>query len=393
MLSYEDALTNLLAAAGAVPARETLDPACALGRVLAAPVISPLAVPPADNSAMDGYALRIADLQADVVLPVSQRVPAGSMPAPLAAGTAARIFTGAPIPPGADAVVMQERCVVEAGTVRVAHTPAAGENIRRAGEDIAAGSEIIGMGTRLTPAHMGLIASVGMDRIEVFARLRVAVFFTGDELVMPGSQLAPGKIYNSNRYVLLGLLEALGCVISDLGIIPDDLDATRHALRAAADGSDLVITCGGVSVGEEDHVKAALQAEGELQTWRVAIKPGKPFALGRVGATPFIGLPGNPVSSFATFQMLVRPYIRRRQGEQDVLPRALSVRADFSWPRAIQQREFLRVRRNAAGGLDLFPRQGSGVLSSCAWADGLVSNPPGQVIQPGDVVQYIPFVD
>lgn len=393
MLSYEDALTNLLAAADAVPARETLDPARALGRVLAAPVISPLAVPPADNSAMDGYALRIADLQADVVLPVSQRVPAGSMPAPLAAGTAARIFTGAPIPPGADAVVMQERCVVEADRVRVAHTPAAGENIRRAGEDIAAGSEIIGMGTRLTPAHMGLIASVGMDHIEVFARLRVAVFFTGDELVMPGSPLAPGKIYNSNRYVLLGLLEALGCVISDLGIIPDDLDATRHALRAAADGSDLVITCGGVSVGEEDHVKAALQAEGELQTWRVAIKPGKPFALGRVGATPFIGLPGNPVSSFATFQMLVRPYIRRRQGEQDVLPRALSVRADFSWPRAIQQREFLRVRRNAAGGLILFPRQGSGVLSSCAWADGLVSNPPGQVIQPGDVVQYIPFVD
>lgn len=393
MLSYEEALEALLAAAKAIPGRETLDPVRALGRVLAVPVISPLAVPPADNSAMDGYALRVADLQAGASLPVSQRVPAGSVPAPLQAGSAARIFTGAPIPPGADAVVVQEKCKQEGDSVHIGYKPVAGDNIRRAGEDIALGSEIIPAGTRLTAAHLGLIASVGMARVEVFARLRVAVFFTGDELVMPGKPLAAGQIYNSNRYVLLGLLETLGCEVNDLGIIPDDLEATRRALRAAAAGVDLVITCGGVSVGEEDHVKAALQAEGELQTWKIAIKPGKPFALGRVGETPFLGLPGNPVSSFAGFQMLARPYIRQCQGEKGVVSRALEVRADFTWSRAAQQREFLRVRRNSTGGLELFPHQGSGVLSSCAWADGLVSNPPGQTIQPGDLVQYISFAD
>ncbi|MEN3111588.1 gephyrin-like molybdotransferase Glp [Uliginosibacterium paludis] len=397
MLSYEQALETLLADAslssGSRMRVETLDPALALGRVLVAPVCSTLAVPPADNSAMDGYALRVADLVPGALLPVSQRVPAGSVPQALAAGTAARIFTGAPIPPGADCVVMQELCEAEGDAVRIAHQAKPGENIRRAGEDIACGAEIIPAGTRLAAAHLGLIASVGIASVEVVSRLRVAVFFTGDELVMPGRPLAAGQIYNSNRYVLLGLLGRLGCQVTDLGIVPDDLEATRQALRQAAAGHDLVMTCGGVSVGEEDHVKAALQAEGSLQTWKIAIKPGKPFALGRVGATPFIGLPGNPVSSFATFRMLAEPYVRRLQGETEVLPRAVSVRADFAWPRATPLREFLRVRRNAAGGLDLFPKQGSGVLSSCAWADGLVSHPPGQVIQPGELVSYIPFND
>lgn len=397
MLSYEEALQTLLddasrlAAGRHVP--ESLDPALALGRVLAAPVVSDIDVPPADNSAMDGYAIRIADLVAGTALPVSQRVPAGSVPAPLAEGTAARIFTGAPIPPGADCVVMQELCEPEGEGVHIRHHPKAGENIRRAGEDIARGAGILPAGTRLAAAHLGLIASIGIARVELMPRLRVAVFFTGDELVMPGTPLAAGQIYNSNRYVLLGLLGRLGCSITDLGNVPDDLQATREALREAARGHDLVMTCGGVSVGEEDHVKAALEAEGRLQTWKIAIKPGKPFALGRVGDAAFIGLPGNPVSSFATFRMLAEPYVRRLQGETEVLPQPLQVRADFSWPRATPLREFLRVRRNASGGLDLFPKQGSGVLSSCAWADGLVSNPPGQVVQPGDLVSYIPFND
>lgn len=391
MLSYEQALETLIAAAVPVDGRETVELIDAAGRVLAAPVVAALDVPPADNSAMDGYALRAADAADGRVLPVSQRVPAGSVPQPLQAGSAARIFTGAPIPPGADAVVMQERCEAAGDGVRVLLAVQAGENVRRAGEDIAAGSEVLGAGTRLTAAHLGLLASIGVARVEVFARVRVAVFFTGDELVMPGQALAAGQIYNSNRYMLRGLLGELGCVVSDLGNVPDDLDATRAALRRAAQGHDLVLTCGGVSVGEEDHVKAALMAEGELQTWKIAIKPGKPFALGRVGVTPFIGLPGNPVSAYATFMMLARAWLRRRQGEHDVTPRLLAARADFAWPKASPLREFLRVRRNCAGGLDLFPRQGSGVLSSCAWADGLVSNPPGQTIQPGDIVHYLPL--
>lgn len=392
MLTYEQALDTLLAAAQPAAHTEILDTLQALGRVLAAPQFSTINVPPADNSAMDGYALRSSDLPAQL-LPISQRIPAGSAPTALQLGTAARIFTGAPIPAGADAVVMQEKCLAEGEAVRIEQAPKPGENIRRAGEDIAIGAEVLPAGTRLGPAHLGLLASIGVAQVEVFARLRVAVFFTGDELVMPGAPLGPGQIYNSNRYVLHGLLGALGCVIIDLGIIPDNLAATRAALRQAAEGHDLVLTCGGVSVGEEDHIKAAVQAEGALETWKIAIKPGKPFAFGRVGATPFIGLPGNPVSSFATFVMLAQPYLRKRQGLHEVLPKAIRMRADFSWSKAPPVREFLRVQRNAAGGLDLFPKQGSGVLSSCAWADGFVSNPPGQLIQPGDLVDYIPFGD
>ncbi|MDQ7989951.1 MAG: molybdopterin molybdotransferase MoeA [Candidatus Dactylopiibacterium sp.] len=390
MLSYEDALTTLLEAARPPAGGETLDLTAARGRVLAVPVRAGVAVPPADNSAMDGYAIRCADLAEGTPLPVSQRVPAGALPEPLRPGSAARIFTGAPVPPGADAVVMQERCEALDGAVRVNHAARPGDNIRRAGEDIAAGSELIAAGTRLASAHLGLLASVGVARVEVFARLRVAVFFTGDELVTPGAPLAPGQIYNSNRYVLRGLLDELGCEVTDLGIVRDGLAETRAALRRAAGGHDLVLTCGGVSVGEEDHVKTAVLAEGALDSWRIAIRPGKPLAFGRVGDTPFIGLPGNPVSSYVTFQMLARAYIRRCQGECDALPRALVARADFDWPRAAPVREFLRVRRNAAGGLDLFPHQGSGVLSACAWADGLVSNPPGQTIAAGDLVHYIP---
>lgn len=394
MLSYEEALARMLARAQPVARRERVDTLAATGRVLAEALIAPVNVPPADNSAMDGYLLRAQDVpSAGTRLPVSQRIPAGSQPQPLQPGTAARIFTGAVIPPGGDAVVMQERCEAEGEHVRVNVQPAAGDNIRRAGEDIARGAEVLAPGLRLRAAHAGLVASLGIPTLEVFARLRVAVFFTGDELIMPGEPLRDGAIYNSNRYVLHGLLAEQGCVVSDLGTVPDDLQITRDTLRRAAEGHDLILTCGGVSVGEEDHVKAALQAEGELDAWKVNIKPGKPLAMGRVGSTPFVGLPGNPVSSFATFHVLVKPYLRRLQGMTDVMPRPLRLRADFAVGKRDPRRDFLRVRRNAAGGLDLFPKQGSGVLTSCAWGDGFVSNPPDTAIQLGDLVDYLPFED
>ena len=400
MLSFDEALAQLLAGARPASDIEQVDTIAACGRVLAAAQHSALEVPPLDNSGMDGYAVNRADVPAaGVVLPVSQRIPAGSVGTPLRRGTAARIFTGAPVPPGADAVVMQELCAHEGegGQQRVAinHVPHKGENIRRAGEDIRRGAEILAAGTRLKPQETGLAASVGLARLPVFRRLRVGVFFTGDELVMPGQPLPEGAIYNSNRYTLRGLLELLGCEVHDLGIVPDRLDATRAVLREAAAGNDLIVTSGGVSVGEEDHVKPAVEAEGELSLWKIAIKPGKPLAFGRVGrgekAAAFIGLPGNPVSSFVTFVMLVRPFILRAQGAARTAPRGLMMRADFDWPKPDPRREFLRARIDAGGGLEIFPNQSSAVLTSTAWADGLIDNPAGQAIRRGDLVRFIPF--
>lgn len=370
----------------------------ALGRVLASDVRSALDVPPADNTSMDGYALRCADVPAaGTVLPVSQRIPAGAVGAALAPGTAARIFTGAQVPAGADAIVMQEQCAVVDGGVRVDTVPAPGQWIRRRGEDVRRGQVVLAAGTRLTPQALGLAASVGAASLPVMRRLRVALFSTGDELVMPGDvppeRMPPGAIYNSNRFTLRGLLQALGCNVSDLGIVPDRLQATREALRRAADGHDLILTSGGVSVGEEDHLRPAVQAEGELQLWQIAIKPGKPLAFGRVGEAVFMGLPGNPVSSFVTFVLLVRPVLLKTLGAAALAPNPLEMRADFDWPRPDKRREFLRVRRNADGGLDLFDNQSSGVLTSAVWADGLVDNPPGRVIARGDPVRYIPMTE
>lgn len=311
---FEDMRAALLAAATPLSAVEEVPTAEALGRVLAVDQLSGLDVPPLDNSSMDGYAVRCADIAAPGTwLRVAQRIPAGSVGHSLEPGTAARIFTGAPVPHGADAVVMQELCTLDGDGVLIDHQPRPGEWIRRAGEDIARGSVVLTAGQRLGPQMLGLAASVGCAALPVFRRLRVALFSTGDELVMPGEPLPPGAIYNSNRYVLRGLLEALGCQVSDLGIVPDSLAATRAALREAAAGNDLILTSGGVSVGEEDHIKPAVQAEGRLDAWLVAMKPGKPVAFGRVndaGGGPgaaFIGLPGNPVSSFVTFILLVRP--------------------------------------------------------------------------------------
>jgi molybdopterin molybdotransferase len=401
MLSLDDALARLVAGARAamIEETETLATFDALGRVLAQDVSSLLDVPPADNTSMDGYALRAADVPvAGVVLPVSQRIPAGVVGQPLAPGSAARIFTGAQVPAGADAVVMQELCEVVDGGVRVMAVPEAGQWIRRRGEDVKVGATVLHNGHVLTPQALGLAASVGAAALHVCRRPRVALFSTGDELVMPGEPLTPGAIYNSNRYTLRGLLQAAGCEVTDLGIVPDQLDATREALRGAADGHDLILTSGGVSVGEEDHIKPALQAEGRVEMWQVAIKPGKPLAFGEVrrsaatqGHALFLGLPGNPVSSFVTFLLAVRPVLRAMTGADPALPQALPLVAAFDWPRPDKRREFLRVRVDAAGRLELFPNQSSGVLTSAVWADGLVDNPPGQAIRKGDMLRFLPL--
>ncbi len=400
MLSLDEALQRLLERVRPLSDHEQIDTFEALGRVLARPVVSMLDVPPADNTSMDGYALRCADVPAaGAILPVSQRIPAGQPALPLQPGTAARIFTGAEVPAGADAVVMQEQCeALPNGTVRVDTQPADGQWIRRRGEDVLSGAEILSSGLRLTPQALGLAASVGAASLTVVRRPRVALFSTGDELVMPGEALRPGAIYNSNRFTLRALIEQFGCVCTDFGIVPDRLDATRETLRRAAQGNDLIVTSGGVSVGEEDHLKPAVEAEGRLDLWQIAIKPGKPLAFGEINradggagaaSTWFIGLPGNPVSSFVTFLLAVRPLLLRLQGVADWQPRPLSMRADFDWPKADKRREFMRVRRNANGGLDLFANQSSGVLTSAVWADGVVDNPPGQTIRAGDMVSYI----
>ncbi len=396
LLSFDDALSRLLSQAAAVDECEIIPIMAAHGRVLAQALRSTIDVPRADNTQMDGYAVRAAEAIAGARLPVSQRIPAGHVGGPLALGTAARIFTGGLIPPGADAVVMQEMAEAEGDAVMIREAPAPGQWIRRAGEDIREGAEILPAGERLRPQAVGLAASVGLAEVLVHRRIRVACFFTGDELATPGEPLAPGAIYNSNRYVLVGMLRALGCEVTDLGTVPDSLDATRAALRAAAAGNDLIVTSGGVSVGEEDHVRPALEAEGELTLWQIAVKPGKPLAYGRVRdgtarQAHFIGLPGNPVSSFVTFLLFVRPFVLRLQGVARVAPMALPMRADFDWPKPDRRREFLRARINPEGGLELFPNQGSAVLTSTAWADGLVDNPPGGQIRRGDTVRFLPL--
>lgn len=398
------ALEDLLPqAAPLLQGTETVTTFDADGRVLVQDCVSALQVPPQDNSSMDGYAVRCADVAAvGVVLPVSQRIAAGSAGDPLVPGSAARIFTGAPVPAGADAILMQEDCEALAmedglGQVRINAVPRRGQWIRSAGEDITRGAVVLPAGTRLTPAELGLAASIGLHQLQVARRPRVALFSTGDELVMPGQvppeQMRPGAIYNSNRFFLRAMLLRLGCEVTDFGIVPDRRDATIDALREASAAHDLILTSGGVSVGEEDHIKPAVETLGTLDLWQIAMKPGKPFAYGRIGAAHFMGLPGNPVSSFLTFALLVRPFVLRLQGVHDVAPQSLAARADFTWPKADKRREFLRVRHNAAGGLELFNNQSSGVLTSAAWGDGVVDNPAGQTIASGDTVRFISFAE
>jgi molybdopterin molybdotransferase len=392
MITVDEALGALLAGAVPIADTEAVPTLEATGRVLAADQFSTVNVPPLDNTSMDGYAVRAADCASGTArLRVAQRIPAGTIGQPLAPGTAARIFTGAPIPPGADAVVIQEVCTVEGEDVVVRHKPKQGEWIRKSGEDIRAKSRILERGAMLSPQACGLAASVGLAAMPVYRRLRVAVFFTGNELVMPGDKLPEGAIYNSNRFTMRGLLQRLGCEVNDLGIVPDSLEATRAAFRRAATESDLIVTSGGMSVGEEDYVKSAVEAEGAIDMWRIAVKPGKPLAFGKVGGAAFIGLPGNPVSLFVTAVVFVRPFILRRQGATTIEPLAFPVRADFDWPKPDVRREFLRVKLNGEGGLELFPNQGSAVLTSAVFADGLVDNPERHPIARGDMVRYIPL--
>ena len=402
MLTAQQALNHLLSHAQTVGEIEKVAMQAALGRVLAENVNSLVDVPPLDNTAMDGYAVRSADIATPgKSLKIAQRIPAGSMGIPLESGTAARIFTGAPVPPGADAVVMQEDCTLEgeSGQVTINTAPTAGQWIRRRGEDLTAGKTALTAGTFLRPQELGVAASAGLTHLSVKRRVKVAAFFTGDELALPGEPLKPGGIYNSNRDTLLACLKSLGCDATDLGIVPDRLDATRAALRKASKDHDLIITSGGVSVGEEDHIKPAVTAEGRLDLWQIAIKPGKPLAFGAVrksdepndGEAWFIGLPGNPVSSFVTFLLFVRPFILKLQGREAGLPQSYLMRADFDWLKADRRNEFLRVKLNSNGGLDLFPNQSSGVLTSASWGDGLVDCPPNQPIKAGDLVKYIPF--
>ena len=388
LLSVDEALAQMLAGARPITETEEVPTLEATGRVLARAQRSTMDVPPMDNSAMDGYAVRLAD---GARLQVAQKIMAGAVGQPLAAGTAARIFTGAPIPPGADAVVMQEHCTVEGDTVVINRPPTKDQWIRRVASDIAKGAEILPAGKRLLPQDTGLAASVGIRTLPVVRKLRLGLFFTGDELVMPGEPLGPGRIYNSNRFTLRGLAEVFGTQLKDYGIVPDSLDATRAVLRKASGECDVVVTSGGVSVGEADYVKPAVEAEGRLLMWRIAMKPGRPLAFGNVGNAFFIGLPGNPVSSFVTFLIFVRPFLLKTQGMTSLEPRAIDARADFDWTEPDARREFLRAKWNSRGGLELYPTQDSAVLTSTAWADGLVDNPAGRAIRKGDAVRFLPY--
>ena len=394
LLSVDDALARLLE--GAAPVRDTEERPTmqATGRVLARDQASTMDVPPMDNSAMDGYAIRLSDLAAsNSRLKVGQRIAAGSVGKPLEKGTAARIFTGAPIPLGADAIVMQEFTSFENDVVLVKKIPKEGEWIRRTGSDVKKGGTILKAGKKLLPQDVGLAASVGIASLPVYRRVRLGLFFTGDELIMPGDPLPPGKIYNSNRFTLNGLAAAFGCEVKDYGIVPDKLETTREVLRRAAAENDVIVTSGGVSVGDEDHVKPAVEAEGNLLMWRIAMKPGRPLAFGKVKNAAFIGLPGNPVSSFVTFLIFVRPFLLKTQGIEKTRPNAIDARADFDWPEPDSRREFLRVKWNAQGGLDLYPTQDSAVLTSTAWADGLVDNPAQHAIRKGERVRFLPYAE
>ncbi len=404
--SLDEALIELLGAVQPLGEIETVSTFDADRRVLAQDVVSSLDVPGFDNSQMDGYALRSSDVrEPGVVLQVTQRIAAGHFGKALEPLSAARIFTGAPMPLGADCVVMQEDCetVNECeGGVRINVVPKHGQWVRSRGEDVKQGYVALQKGVLLEPAALGLAASLGLNALQVSRRPRVALFSTGDELVMPGEvsphDMKPGAIYNSNRFFLRAMLLRAGCEVTDLGIVPDQREATLKALKEAAQLHDLILTSGGVSVGEEDHIKPAVQQLGSLDLWSISMKPGKPFAYGRVhrsgqGFAHFVGLPGNPVSSFVTFLLLVRPLLARLQGQCGDLStiNSIALRADFAQAKPDKRREFLRARRNSSGGLDLFPNQNSSVLTSCVWADGLVDVPAGQLIAKGDMVRFIPF--
>lgn len=391
LMPVEQALEQLLALAEAAPIRgtELLPLAAAEGRVLASDLVAALDLPSWPNSAMDGYALRLADWQGEP-LAVSQRIFAGHAPQPLQPGTCARIFTGAPLPEGADCVEMQENtAAADEGRVRFLEPLKTGQNIRPQGQEARKGEQVMSAGTRLGPIELGLAASLGHERLEVVRKVRVAVLSTGDELVEPGLPLGPGQIYNSNRRLLVSWLQRLGCDVVDAGILPDDLARTRTCLARLGD-VDLILSTGGVSVGEADYLGAALREAGELALWKLAIKPGKPLTCGHYQGVPVIGLPGNPASTLVTFGLLARPYLLRRQGVAEVTPLRFDVPAGFDWPRPGTRREYLRARIEQ-GQVRIYKNQSSGVLRSAAWADGLVEVREGSTPKQGDSVPFIPF--
>ena len=396
MITYAEALRRLMEKAVPVEGMETVPLLYSTHRVLAEDIVSPIAVPGWDNSQMDGYAVRAAELAEasedhPVVLPVSDRIPAGQVGSRLAQGCVARIFTGAPMPEGADTVVPQENVEVTPEGVCFKSPVREGAWVRRRGSDVPQGDVVLKKGARLTPAAIGMVASIGRAYVKVYRRLRVGIFFSGDELVQPGEPLPPGGIYNSNRFMIRSLLQELGCEALDLGSVPDTLEATIEAFESAAASADVILTTGGMSVGEEDHIKPAVEAVGSLNVWRVRLKPGKPLAFGEVRGVPFIGCPGNPVAGFVVFLMMARPYLLRTMGLTDIDVKPMAVRADFDWLKPGDRQEFVRVRRNDEGGLDLYHTQNSQVLSSCAWADGLVDIPVGGTVRKGDMVSYYPF--
>lgn len=430
MLTIKAAVTQLLEKAVGINDIETIPLAETMGRVIAQDVVSTINVPPADNSAMDGYAVHVDDhvphtthtsyssyntynntsntKNTSTRFPISQTIAAGHPPQPLEKGTAARIFTGAEIPAGANAVVMQEKCTLDNSDslhpyVDIPSSVAINNNIRQQGQDIRCGDTILTQGRKLQAQDMGLLASIGIAHVAVYRRLRVAILSTGDELIEPGEHLPAGKIYNSNRYLLRGLLQQLDIEVMDIGVIADTLEATVAGLQQAAN-ADCIISTGGVSVGDEDHIKAAVLQLGELNFWRIAIKPGKPLAFGSINIlpnnktknshlqdTPFIGLPGNPASVFITFLLFARPFLLARQQQTPHSPREIPLTANFSWKENPLRQEYLRAKINTEGNIDIFPNQSSGVLSSTSWAEGLVVVPPKTAITIGDSIAFIPF--
>lgn len=397
MKSAADALADILLTATALSATQTLPLMQAHGRILAVDHRSSVSVPPADNSAMDGYAYCHLDhpQSGDHTFTVSQRITAGSVPTPLQPGTAVRIFTGAEIPPGADTVVMQEQCQAsesgETQQVTIAAGITRGNNIRRQGQDIELGATVAQTGQLLTPQTLGLLASIGIGETTVFRKLKVAVLSTGNELVEPGQPLAGGQIYNSNRYLLAGMLDKMNIDFVDLGRVEDTPTATLAALSRATLEADVIISTGGVSVGEEDHVKGAVEKLGELALWKIAIKPGKPLAFGRIGDTPFFGLPGNPVSTFMTFLLFARPYLQKMQGQTPRLPQGLPMPASFTRSKKSIRQEYVRVKITDTGEMLTHPNQSSGVLSSTSWSNAVAVVPVDTVINQGDPVQVIRY--
>ncbi len=390
MLSVNEALTILLDSSKRLVESEEIELIEATGRTLASDIIAPIDVPPADNSAMDGYAIRCGDWSdAQTAIPLTQRITAGSVPAELTPTSAARIFTGASVPPGADTVVMQEHCEEADGAVRILKLPDQGANIRRQGQDLTTGQKVLSSGQRLRAQDLGLAASLGIARVAVYRRLKVAVMSTGDELREPGDDIQPGQIYNSNRYTMKSQLVAWGFEVVDLGVARDDADVVSDMLLRAAEQADVIITSGGVSVGEEDHVKAVVENLGAIELWRIAVKPGKPFAFGQVRGIPFIGLPGNPVSVFVTLLVIARPYLFACQGIADTAVHSVRHTALFDKKESMRE-DYLRVRATDAG-VELFSNQSSGVLFSTTWGDGLVRQNIGEEIHQGALVDYLPY--